>query len=75
MMFDKFKELGRASFSPIHLCRGDSLRLTFNHDGVDDVLVKTILCEEQEMVIDEGVLFEAEFEGRRVLGGFVLEKE
>jgi len=75
-MFEKFKEIGRNYFQPIHLVAGDSLHVTYYRDETGEV----VLCEakinaEQAMVVDEAMLFEAVYEGRKVLGGMVLEKK
>ena len=73
--FEKFKEIARRSFRPVYLAPGDSLQLTYTSDNDG----KTVLCgaqisAEQAMIIDEGVIFETTYEGRRALGGFALEQ-
>ena len=74
-MIEKFKELSRKKFAPINLCAGDSLHLTYKDETGETILCETKIDAEQAMVIDEGVLFEALFEGRKALGGLVLEKK
>ena len=74
-MIKNFKELARKTFTPINLCAGDSLHLTYKDETGETILCETKINAEQAMVIDEGVLFEAVYEGRKALGGLVLEKK
>lgn len=75
-MFEKFRELKREKFGPIHLWPGDTLQVTYREpDGEERVLVKSFFAKEQAMVITEALIFEGEFEGRRALGGLVLEEQ
>lgn len=74
-MFSYFNELRRTKFRPIYLAAGDALQITWR----DESGTETVLCEKrigatQAMTITEGVLFEAVYDGRRALGGLVLEE-
>jgi hypothetical protein len=65
--------LKRQKFSPIHVVPGDSVMLTYHEPGKPE----RILVEEtvtRMMTFDEGVVFEAEFEGRRATGGLFVEE-
>lgn len=74
--FRNYKELKRETFTPIHLMQGDSLRLTWTEPGrKEKILCKHTIDASQAMSIDEGILFEARFEGRRALGGITLEQK
>lgn len=68
-------ELKREKFAPVTLFPGDTLTIIWSepNTGIQQALVKTDITE--EMTFDEGVLFQAVFEGRRALGGIVLEQE
>lgn len=58
----------------LHLMPGDTLHVTHIDTGTETVLATHTLDASQAMQVDEAVLFEGEFEGRRALGGMVLEK-
>lgn len=59
----------------IHLMAGDTLCVThYDGAGTEKVLCKHSTTAEQAMTIDESLLFETVFEGRRALGGMVLEQ-
>lgn len=75
-MITKFKELMRGKFSPKTLMPGDTLNLTFrDRDGKEENLVKHSISIDQAMTVNEGVLFEGEFEDRRALGALALEQK
>jgi hypothetical protein len=75
-MITKFKELVRGKFSPRTLLPGDRLVLSFRGmDGKEETLVKHSIDVDQAMTVDEGVLFESEFEDRRALGALALERK
>lgn len=66
--------LGRNKLNPIHLCAGDTLCVTHKDENVETVLCETTINASHAMTVDEAVLFADVFEGRRALGGMVLEK-
>ncbi len=65
----------------IRLFAGDSLVLTHNetkhtaNGTMTTELARTVITATQAMVVDEAVLFETAFEGRRALGGLVVEQQ
>lgn len=77
--------LGREKFDPIHLFAGDSIHFTFlqtvryRYLGVtlyskkEAFFEKTITADE-DMIVDEGVVFSDLFEGRRALGAMMVEE-
>jgi hypothetical protein len=81
------KILDRRKIEPFHLMAGDSLIVMHTENKTGQVglfgriktttkeLARTTVTPTQAMTVDEAVLIETEFEGRRALGGLVLEKE
>jgi hypothetical protein len=55
--------------------QGDTLNVTYRNENGEIVLVTSELNDSHAMTVDEAVLFSATFEGRRALGGMVLEEE
>lgn len=57
------------------LSRGDTLSVTWTDHKrrIHDVLVSHPI--QKSMLVDEALLFEGELEGRRVLGGAVVEEK
>jgi hypothetical protein len=76
-MFDNLRVLDRASFpgGPIPVCAGDviCLRTTNLATGKTRVLLSHSVTKTGTYT--EGVIFAAEVEGRRVIGGAFIEKE
>lgn len=67
--------LAREKISQIHLSPGDTLQLTYKDESSGEtILAKTILADRHAMIVDEAVLFATVFEGRRALGGMVVER-
>ena len=75
MILDKVKELFRGKIAEVHLYPGDTLALTYTAPNTTVVLAKHSITPEQAMTVDEAVLLECEVDGRRAMGGLVLEKE
>jgi hypothetical protein len=72
----KFKQLARSKLRyPIHLCVGDSISVTHTDENGEKILCHTTVAEEHSMTVDEALIFAAEYEGRRALGGMVLEQK
>jgi len=74
-IFDGFKVINRKKVAPICLLPGDTLSVTHHDEKGETILVTTDICKTQAMVVDEAVLFEGNFEGKRALGGMVVEKD
>jgi hypothetical protein len=76
-MFDKLKVLSRAPFrgGPVHLFAGDvmCLRTTNSVTGETRVLLSRSVTKAGAYT--EGVIFEAEVEGRHAIGGAFIEQE
>ena len=74
-MLEKLKVLTRGPFKrgPIHVCMGDTMNLSYTRDGVR----RTVLSQPvtRAGTYDEGVIFEAEEDGRHVLGGYFVEQK
>lgn len=71
------KILYRNKIAPINVCPGDSVVLTWNENwpgGRKEVLATAKITGDQAMVVDEAVLIETVFEGRRAIGGLVVER-
>lgn len=66
---------GRKKIGPFHLMPGDSVQLTWRDQNGKVLLIDKTVPTSHCMVVDEGVLFTTTFEGRRALGGMVLEQE
>lgn len=72
------KILDRQKIAPIWLSPGDTLVMTHTEPGFfgrKREIAKTTITADQLMMIDEAVLIETEFEGRRALGGLLLERQ
>lgn len=65
--------LDRRKIDTIVLGVGDRLVLTHKDTQSETLLAKTTITATHAMTIDEALLFATEFEGRRALGGMVLE--
>lgn len=63
--------LKRRSILPADLIEG--ARIT-NETGAGDILQFTDITASQVMTANEAILFESTFEGRRCIGGFILEQ-
>ena len=69
------KILDRQKIHQIHLMAGDSLQVTYRDKETGEiVLADRAITADQAMTVDEAILFEGEFEGRRTLGGMVVER-
>lgn len=68
------QELGRNRFAPIHLAAGDTLIVSHQDERGETILVQAPISAAHAMTVDEAVLFVTMYEGRRALGGMVLEK-
>jgi hypothetical protein len=69
------KILDRQKIQQIHLMAGDSLQVTYRDKETGEVvLADCAITADQAMTVDEAILFEGEFEGRRTLGGMVVER-
>ena len=61
---------------PLYLGTGDTLKVTYSSNKTgEQVLTTAQLNEADAMTVDEAVCFADNFEGKRTLGGFVIEKE
>lgn len=60
----------RRSIAPITLAIGDNIT---NETVPGNILQTTDITDTQVMTVNEAVLFESTFEGRRCIGGFILE--
>lgn len=67
--------LGRSTFAPRHVMTGDTVVVTTRDaaDGTEVVLHSSEV--RRSMSFNEAVAFEGEFEGRKSLGGMVLEPD
>ena len=74
-VFKKIKELARNRFKPLHLCAGDTIQVTYRDGDKETVLCKTEATPAQTMVFDEAIVFSAEIDGRRALGGAAIEEK
>jgi hypothetical protein len=72
-MFEGFKLLKRQKHPTIHVMAGDTIAVTV-HDEKTGAKIDTINHEiTRSMAVNESVIFEGEFEGRRALGGLIVE--
>lgn len=78
-IFNKVQILARAPLlrrSNFFLRPGDTLRVTISsHHFKDDVVVDHRVTEQESFEIDEAVIFSGELDGRRAVGGALLEKK
>lgn len=70
----KVLQRGKFSSGPIGVMVGDTVNLSF-YDKTGKLVDQISAPVETTMTIDEGVLFEGEFEGRAALGGLFLAQE
>lgn len=69
------KILARDKIKPIHLTVGDTLAVTHTDETGETVLCQHSIDAGMAMTVDEAVLFSDQFEGRRALGGLIVEQK
>ena len=67
--------LSRKKVDPIHLSASDTLVVTYRDEDGGETILVTADVATHAMTVDEAVLFATTFEGRRALGGMVVEKK
>lgn len=72
------KILTRKKIGPFRLSAGDSVELRYRREEDGKIVRDERLMGApvtRAMTVDEGVIFEDEFEGRATLGAFVMEEK